>query len=177
MPFSRGSSWLRDWSRVSHIASRFFIVRATSYMFTYILCLGDFLPIEAATEHWGEFPMLHSWISLVICFILSRVYKQGYLANTIKLKMERKQNPQIRKEDDILIVGRQYVYVYWKDPKTLIAKQFDSGRKPGKVDWGRVHGGKTISFPVSGSSCLGNEMGGEKKKGVSFTTSIKLQII
>ena len=81
-------------------------------MFTYILCLGDFLPIEAATEHWGEFPMLHSWISLVICLILSRVYKQGYLANTIKLKMERKQNPQIRKEDDILIVGRQYVYVY-----------------------------------------------------------------
>ena len=48
--------------------------------------------------------------------------------------MERKQNPQIRKEDDILIVGRQYVYVYGKDPKTLIAKQFDSGRKPGKVD-------------------------------------------
>ena len=32
IPYSRGSSWPRDWTRVSHTADRFFIVWATSAM-------------------------------------------------------------------------------------------------------------------------------------------------
>ena len=79
-------------------------------MFTYIPCFGDFLPIEVATEHWGEFPVLHSWFSLVIQFIHSCVYKQGYLANTMKLKMERKQNPQIRKTIFSLLADNMFMF-------------------------------------------------------------------
>ena len=38
IPFSRGSSWPRDWTQVSHIAGRFFTIWATSaYIHTKVL--------------------------------------------------------------------------------------------------------------------------------------------
>ena len=42
----------------------------------YICLFLDFFPIEVSTEHWVEFPGLHSRVSLVIYFIhsINRVY-------------------------------------------------------------------------------------------------------
>ena len=40
-----------------------------SYTYTYIPSFLDFLPILVTTEHWVEFPVLHSRFSLVVYFI------------------------------------------------------------------------------------------------------------
>ena len=45
-----------------------------SYMYTYIHSFLDFLPIQVTTDHWVEFPVLHSMFSLVIYFIHSSVH-------------------------------------------------------------------------------------------------------
>ena len=59
MPFSRGSSWLRDWTEVSCIVSRIFIIWATGKP-TFVRALNIFLIIYSFNtilypRHWKYF--------------------------------------------------------------------------------------------------------------------------
>ena len=63
-------------------------------MYTYILSFLDFFPIQVTTEHWIEFPVLHSGFSLVINFIHS-VYVSILISQFISLPrlLSRQRNP------------------------------------------------------------------------------------
>ena len=65
-----------------------------SYVYTYILSFLDFLPVQVTTEHWIEFPVLHSGFSLVINFIHS-VYVSILISQFISLPrlLSRQRNP------------------------------------------------------------------------------------
>ena len=56
-------------------------------MYTYITSSLDFLPIYVTTEHWVEFPVLSSHLSLVICFISSRVHMSITISQFIPTRL------------------------------------------------------------------------------------------
>ena len=52
IPFSRGSSWRRDWTRVSHVAGRFFNVWATREAHTRVVELKSLSRVQLFVTPW-----------------------------------------------------------------------------------------------------------------------------
>ena len=61
IPFSRGSSQLRDWTWVSCAAGRFFYIYIYMYIFSF-----RFFPLYVRIRYWAEFPVVYTtscWLS------------------------------------------------------------------------------------------------------------------
>ena len=74
IPFSRGSFWLRDWTRVSCMACRLFTNWAnteapgtTRISYTHAPFL-HLLPVQVTADHWEEILVLDSRFSIIAYF-------------------------------------------------------------------------------------------------------------
>ena len=69
IPFSKGSSWLRGWTRVSCITGRFFTIWATREATMYQLYLNE------TGENWVKFRILENLYSLPWAVLVSQYVK------------------------------------------------------------------------------------------------------